>query len=411
MAVYVIDEIMGRGKTSAMINHINQSSPEERYLFITPFLTEVDRIQSACKDREFESPKKEGGKLNNIKPLLSKKRNIVTTHELFKRFDDEILSLIESGGYTLIVDEAIDAIQKVEASAYDFKVLNERFVSVGEDKKVTWNVEDYSGRFSDYMELLTDRNVYAYNDTNWVSMIPVEFFESFKNVYLMTYMFGDQMLRCYLDLKGVKCSRLYVTGEDLNSYIFTDEVIPHPAIDFTNLIHIELSKKLNRIGDGHWALSKNWYKRHYDSEEMTELKNNLYNFFRNKAGTPSELNLWTTFGAENPGKPNEMDFQKKLSGKGYARGFLACNARGTNKYKHCVAAAYLVNRFPDTGIHNFLHSAGIEHDADRFALSEMLQWIWRTAIRDGKEIYLYIPSERMRNLLIQWMDDVKNGKE
>ena len=33
----------------------------------------------------------------------------------------------------------------------------------------------------------------------------------------------------------------------------------------------------------------------------------------------------------------------------------------------------------------------------------MLQFIWRSAIRDGKEIWVYIPSIRMRNLLKQWI--------
>ena len=35
----------------------------------------------------------------------------------------------------------------------------------------------------------------------------------------------------------------------------------------------------------------------------------------------------------------------------------------------------------------------------------MLQWIWRSAIRDGKPINAYIPSKRMRELLINWMND------
>ncbi len=36
MSIYVIDEMMGRGKTSAMINYINQSGDDVRYLFIVP---------------------------------------------------------------------------------------------------------------------------------------------------------------------------------------------------------------------------------------------------------------------------------------------------------------------------------------------------------------------------------------
>ena len=57
----------------------------------------------------------------------------------------------------------------------------------------------------------------------------------------------------------------------------------------------------------------------------------------------------------------------------------------------------------------YYKSHGIEVDEDLYALSIMIQWIWRSAIRDGKDIYIYIPSRRMRNLLIKWIQDV--GKE
>lgn len=47
----------------------------------------------------------------------------------------------------------------------------------------------------------------------------------------------------------------------------------------------------------------------------------------------------------------------------------------------------------------------ISVDENGYALSEMLQFIWRSAIRDGKEIWVYIPSIRMRELLKQWIKD------
>ena len=39
----------------------------------------------------------------------------------------------------------------------------------------------------------------------------------------------------------------------------------------------------------------------------------------------------------------------------------------------------------------------------------MVQWIWRSAIRDGGEVYLYIPSKRMRTILTKWIE--KTSKE
>ena len=101
MAVYIIDEMMGRGKTSAMINHINQSEDDVRYLFIVPLLTEVQRIKEACCGKEFVEPFADGGKLNNIKRLLAEGRNIVSTHAVFA-----LIKAILSGGNFLVPCES-----------------------------------------------------------------------------------------------------------------------------------------------------------------------------------------------------------------------------------------------------------------------------------------------------------------
>ncbi|GED72543.1 hypothetical protein BRE01_62450 [Brevibacillus reuszeri] len=54
----------------------------------------------------------------------------------------------------------------------------------------------------------------------------------------------------------------------------------------------------------------------------------------------------------------------------------------------------------------FFHDKGVKVNEDLFATSEMLQWLWRSAIREGREITLYIPSSRMRRLLINWLNDI-----
>lgn len=56
-------------------------------------------------------------------------------------------------------------------------------------------------------------------------------------------------------------------------------------------------------------------------------------------------------------------------------------------------------------VKNFFLQHGVTVDEDGYALSEMLQFIWRSAIRNGEEIWVYIPSIRMRNLLKQWIEE------
>lgn len=96
-----------------------------------------------------------------------------------------------------------------------------------------------------------------------------------------------------------------------------------------------------------------------------------------------------------------------MQGKGYTKGFIACNLRASNKFKSRTAIAYPVNRYISPVFIRFFENNGVTVDEDGFALSEMLQFIWRSAIRDNKEINIYIPSSRMRNLLVGWINNNK----
>jgi hypothetical protein len=114
------------------------------------------------------------------------------------------------------------------------------------------------------------------------------------------------------------------------------------------------------------------------------------------AKTKTNENLWTTF----------KESQEIISGKGYTKGFLSSNTRATNEFRDRTAVAYLINKYFNPNVKLFFERYNITVDQDAFAVSEMLQFIWRSAIRDGKEIQLYIPSSRMRNLLIAWINNI-----
>ena len=82
------------------------------------------------------------------------------------------------------------------------------------------------------------------------------------------------------------------------------------------------------------------------------------------------------------------------------------NSRATNEYRDRKYIAYTVNRFINPYMKAFFHSKGIEVNEDKYALSEMLQFIFRSAIRCGESINIYIPSKRMRTLLKNWIEEI-----
>ena len=397
--VRIVDAMMGCGKTSAAINYINSTGDEKRFLYITPYLDEVERIKEACPGKKFKEPHNVKSKLNSIKYLIGRGDNIVSTHALFQKFDRELIDICRAKNYTLIMDEVADVIEKYDISDEDFDVLKKDFVDIDENTgRITWRNthSNYTGKFSEEKRLCDLNCLAYYGGSVMMWLFPVEVFDAFRDIYILTYMFKSQVQRYYYDFYGLPYTYLYVTGNDYTDFHFTENPDEKKKIDydFKNLIHILEDDKLNLLGDTEYALSKNWYVRNKDNAAMKQLKHNIENYFRNKRNTKTSENLWTTF----------KDIKMSLSGKGYGRAFAPLNMRASNNYRDRISVVYPVNRFLNTGIKQFFLQHGTSVDEDGFALSEMLQFIWRSAIRDGNEIWVYIPSIRMRNLFTEWIN-------
>lgn len=411
--IYVVDSIMGSGKTTAAIQYINQF-PHRRFLYITPYLTEVDRIIDSCRDSStgksrFITPNSKcDSKLKSIKRLLKEGYDIVSTHALFRLFDQEVIDILKKGHYTLIMDEVADVIEQYDLSIYDCKFLFNNYVHIDEETNLLkWNLDasNYTGVFDEVKRLCDMGCLAKYNENAALWLFPVQAFNAFKEIFILTYMFDGQLQKYYYDLFGLKYHYLYVKEETEGQYSFTSLKSARVKTDYTELIHILDKPKLNQIGDDRYSLSKNWYRAKKGSADeidpsIRKLKNNTFNFFYNICGSKTDGNLWTTF----------KSFKPLLSGKGYTKGFASCNCRATNEYRNRTNVAYLLNRYLNTVVKNFFSDKKIQIDEDKYALSEMLQFIWRSAIRDGKEINVYIPSSRMRKLLKDWIAENANAE-
>ena len=208
-------------------------------------------------------------------------------------------------------------------------------------------------------------------------------------------MFNSQMQKYYYDYYQLPYEFMGVSKD--GGYHFTDDFVSStPERDYRRLIHVLDSDKMNRIGDRRTDLSLSWFDRNQNNAAPAELKKNIYNFFVNVRECKTKDCLWTTF----------KDYKSKLQGKGYTKGFLEIGARATNDYKDRTSVAYIANRYMNPLIKKFFQQHGVEVDEDGFALSEMLQFIWRSAIREENEIWIYIPTIRMRTLLIDWIEQV-----
>lgn len=410
MEINIVDAIMGAGKSQSAINFMNEADDSKKFIYITPYTDEVDRIVAACTSKHFKQPIKyneKAPKILSFKDLLNKGTNIATTHALFHLFDDEIIDLCYSQNYTLIMDEVTDVVEPYYIEKTDLELLLENLVTVEENGLLKWRTDqlNYNGSKFDQEKRLCEIGCLAmYGNSLMLWMFPVKIFRAFRESYILTYMFHAQMQKYYYDFYGLKYKYLYIEGNSLDTYRFTEtkQTYKH-KYDYRKLVTIFDDKKLNMIGDAETALSKGWYERNKNNILIKQLKNNTFNYFTNKLTvydngnwikSNSDNNLWTTF----------KDYQKQVSGKGYAKGYIPSNLRATNEYRNRTTAAYLVNKYFNPLIKRFFEKNGVEVNEDDYAVSEMLQWIWRTGIRDGKHITVYIPSRRMRELLISWID-------
>lgn len=399
--VNIVDAIMGAGKTSAIINRINNSDESEKFLVITPYLDEINRYKDACTDKKFKSPSyKRNTKLEGLKYLIERGENIVSTHALFQKFDNELIDICRAQNYTLVMDEVANVISEYHLTKQDMDVLINTYVDIDQQtKQLIWKDEfaDYQGKFDDEKRLCDLGSLVCYGKNLMVWLFPIEAFNSFRSIYILTYDFQSQLQKYYYDYYDLEYTYWSIDGDSVDEYTLApyDDTRSYIKYDYSKLIHVCDLEKLNMIGDRNTDLSKSWYIRNQDNSSMKVLKKNMVNFFRNIRNDCSSDNIWTTF----------KDFRSILKGAGYTKGFLPLNARATNEYRERTSIAYPVNLYLNPFVKNFFTINNIKVDEDGYALSEMLQFIWRSAIRDGKEIWVYIPSIRMRQLFQRWIEE------
>ena len=113
--ITVIDSPCGAGKTQKMIEMMNTNN-NNHYIYVTPFLSEVKRIKLHCSNIAFYEPKNngEGAKSKDLKRLLKKGFNVVTTHALFKAGDRSLIETLEAQNYILILDEVMDVVEALD---------------------------------------------------------------------------------------------------------------------------------------------------------------------------------------------------------------------------------------------------------------------------------------------------------
>lgn len=336
--ITIVDSIMGSGKTSWAIQYINESNDRTKFMFVTPYLTAVNRIIESTT-KEFVEPESQDGKLNHLKELIRQGKNIVCSHELLKRTDSELIELIEAEHYTLILDEVMDVISEINMSSDDIRLLlnskddkGNPTINVDSKGKVQWNNPEYmNGSYEVIRNLANADRLMLHEEKKILKMywlFPPQLFKAFEDIYILTYMFNGQIQRYYYNLFNFENEFRSVKYSEDRGYQLVDYITP--AIEdrkhLKELITIHYSttrdkNDLNLIGDKPSALSK---KHLLDVKTKQNLKkkfkDNGYNFYFHKAKVKPTQVIWTSF----------KEMKKPLLIKGLKNRFVSVNARATN---------------------------------------------------------------------------------
>lgn len=413
--IYVCDSIMGSGKSQSAIQYMNNHS-DKKFIYVTPYLEEISRIIDGCSALKFVEPSEKipeygFAKLKHTAALIKQGRNIASTHQALRMYTKEMLEDVQNQGYTLIMDENIGFLAESNLHPDDIDIL----------KACGWLKENENGEY-EYCELqyrgallrrdllpnilddvkgLLISNPKLEKGIKCYWKLSKKIFTSFSDVFVLTYLFDGQDISYMFKMYDLEYQKIGIEKTGDGEYRFSENgsYIPEYVKSLKEKIHICSNLRMNAVGDERFSLSRAWFNKEEKQDDIRQLRCNISNYFRNimKESSPA-TRLWATY----------KFAKKKICGLGYTTCYTAWNLKATNDYRNKKYLVYAANIYMNCSQKIYFKKNNIEPDEDLFALSSMIQWVWRSAIRDGEDIYIYIPSRRMRELLTQWIDEVSS---
>lgn len=421
--LFLTDGFIPTHNTTKMLEWID-NNPNEKYFYVSPNLSEVDvdgRIHNGVERVEFVSPSvdEHGTKIEHLNELLVQGKNIACTHKLYLSMDNFSMELIRDRGYTVILDEEINVIQSYDQYSFsDIKwLIQQGYISVDEtDGSVTWLKEDdllnstdhryfYCKNLCDKKSLYLTRFDISSEKAKKVMMVtqvPIKLLECAKRVVVITYLFKGSVLDRFLTLKGFEVEKFNdVRLESVKPSSFKDLLTIIPPDRF--------------IED--YAMTSRWWHKEVTAESIKKVNNFLLRNARRYANDCTDV-LWTCPKERAKGVSRSKGFlvnpigyvnSPDLNG-GKKSNWLSVHTRATNDYANKRVLMHCYNRFPLVDVASYLQDYGYPIDNNVFAVSELVQWLWRGCIRKGEPMVVVMGNKRMYNLLMRWLNDEFEGE-
>lgn len=386
-----LDKPCGSGKT---IEAISKLDPIKKYLIVVPFLSEVERWKAEAR-MPLEIAPEHVNKSEWLRQNVDEGNSLVCTHALFDLVDLSRTGLSE---YEVIIDEVFDcveAIHGVREDIFDGVYIGEGYAIVDpstgrvtptakwvahalEAEKLSTTVR------SDLFHKAQQGSLYKVQDKGFfVSIVPVELFTSPRSCTVLTYLAESSQMVGYLRRLGIP---FQIDRSDDTA--FKDGLLQR--------LEVKAIPALRDVQMTHTAQEK------IRKEGAKKISASLLNLRKRELVGVEAENIMLSC---NKSKwHDQYDNPKGLfaQGSGLSKvNFLPKTTRGTNKYRHCSHAVYLNDLRLNPAEKEWL--GWTKEQEELWALGELIQWMMRSKLREGREASLYLASPRMKALLDQWL--------
>lgn len=410
--IEIIDRICGSGKTHAIIDWMKRN-PIQRYLYVSPMLTEVEeRIPSQAEWLNFKFPEVSGEyatKGDSLMALLREGHNIAFTHSLYLSFTRQHINTIREMGYILVVDEEVNLIQPLDSeyTSEDIRYLHkDGKLAIDKDKfgQLKWTWADYgsNARYSKLKNLCDLGMIYCVESpidgelANLVIQLPVELVTASSRCIAISYLFKGSVMESFLKMRGIEVVDFDHEAGGV-SFRYSNEEVIEKLKGLITFIETPSTKKIGRK-----SLSYTWYAKEMKQEDADELAAAIRSVAQ-KVGAISDDVMYTM--PKNRAFPERKNaIVVKPKSLPADRCYVYCSARATNDFAHKHTLIHALYRHPNVTIASYLKHYGYPVDIDQFALAEMIQWIFRSRLRNQEPINLCLLSHRMRVLFNGWLE-------
>lgn len=429
--IELLDAMCGTGKSYNLFKFIS-ANPHECYLYVTPMLSEVSNrpAEVLAKFGEsgvvFEEPtgEKYRTKGDHLLALLETRRNAICTHALFQGVGKAGQQSISKYGYTIIIDEELGMIEPLDDNILrraDRKLLmKEAVITTEEDGKVVWHNStwgDDDSAFAVARKMADDGSLYSTKEGTFFNVqVPVELISAAKRVIVATYLFQGSIFQAFLKVKGIGCRPFAFEGMQLRDEKMLKKALQE-RIDLTYCKN-STDKLLRELGEPvddirakqrSGAFSTSWYSN-ISAPNLVRIGHHIRNVARQMETSADDLiyTMPSTVAGKRGGKWVKNGARViKVKSFSPENCFLHKGARETNNYSYKTSAIHAYNRYPHPAVTKYLQEHGGIVDHDSFALAEMIQWFFRTAIRipNGPKVKFHIVSPRMELLFVKWLYD------